>query len=139
MAYFFTQALDSAGQKEMALSVFKEAVRHGIVRPWKFTSDNRGTSIRAMDLHQFSSALSRSAIRSHLEGVLAGSDTPKHDLVVIVGKGLNSINEPILGTAVNQLLQEEYDIVASIDPLNSGRLIVSKDALAKIFQSQKWS
>lgn len=41
-------ALDKAGQKELAQSTYEEAVRDGVVAPWKMTRGNGRALIRAM-------------------------------------------------------------------------------------------
>ena len=132
------QALDYAGQKEMAQAIYEEAVQTGILKPWKTSKDSNGHPIRALDLHQFSGALSRAVIRSHLESLLARPQTSLDELVIVVGKGLHSIGGPILGDTVKTLLQEEYGITALVDKANAGRLIVGKQVLESLVESRGW-
>lgn len=132
------QALDSAGQKEMAQSVYEEGVSLGIVKPWKKALVNQ-RSARALDLHQFSSAMTRSAIRSHLEAISFGSVKVEANLVVIVGKGLHSAKDPVIGSTVTTIIRNEFKTPVSVDPANKGRLIVLKEDLQRLGESRKWT
>ena len=134
------QALDSAGQKEMAQSIYDEGVISRAVKPWKTSKNAEGRPIRVLDLHLFSAALARAAVRSYLESLLAGRRRAVvDDLVIVVGKGLRSIAAPVLGAAVTKILSEEYDIVASVVESNTGRLIVEKKDLQKLIDTRGWS
>jgi hypothetical protein len=107
------------------------------VKPWK-TANTSNKSLRALDLHQFSSAMTRSAIRSYLEAISDGSIEVEDDLVVIVGKGLHSTRQPVLGTTVTTLLHDEFGLKPSIDPTNQGRLIIPKEDLEMLSERRKW-
>lgn len=134
------QALDSAGQKELAQSIYDEGVISRAVKPWKTSEDAEGRPIRVLDLHLFSAALARAAVRSYLENLLAGRRRAVvDDLVIVVGKGLRSSAAPVLGAAVSKILSEEYDIVASVVESNIGRLIVEKKDLQKLIDTRGWS
>jgi pentatricopeptide repeat domain-containing protein 1 len=132
-------ALDTAGQKELAVSMYEEAVRKRIIRPWRFTRDGNGARIRAIDLHQFSAAMARAALRSHFIALLSGKvSTSEEDLTIIVGKGLRSEGEPVLMPSVHKLLLEEYGIRATIDEKNIGRIVLSADALEEMVARNGW-
>lgn len=118
-------------------SVYEEAVRTGIVRPWKTTKKSNGQSIRALDLHQFSVALARAAVRSHLEKLLAYPHNLAEDLVIVVGKGLRSADDPVLGSAIS-VLCEEYGVDPSYDGSNSGRLIIYRESLHDLIETSGW-
>ena len=128
-------ALDQAGQKEMSTSVYDEAARSGILKPWKTTKNSRGQSIRALDLHQFSGSLARAAVRSHLESLFSRPRTVTEDLVIVVGKGLHSTSRPVLGSAVSSLC-EEYGIKPSFDGSNAGRLVISRESLQELIKTR---
>eukprot|EP00977_Amphora_coffeiformis_P023497 scaffold13479_cov166-Amphora_coffeaeformis.AAC.9 len=130
-------ALDQAGQKEMSISVYDEAVRSGILKPWRTTQNSRRQSIRALDLHQFSGSLARAAVRSYLESLLERPRRVSEDLVIVVGKGLHSTDRPVLGSAVASLC-EEYGIKPSVDSSNAGRLIISRESLQELIKTRGW-
>jgi pentatricopeptide repeat domain-containing protein 1 len=134
-------ALDKAGQKDLAQTLYDDGVRAKIVRPWTRTRDPRsGELIRAVDLHNFSEAMAKTAMRSVLESLLQGK--PVHDvtteLVIIVGKGKGSEYDPVLLPAVQKLLDEDYEVPCSMDPLNAGRLIVTSEALQSFVARRSW-
>jgi pentatricopeptide repeat protein len=133
------QALDNAGQKEMAQSIYVEAAQKGVVKPWKISKNSQGDPLRLMDLHQFSAALARAAVRSHLERLLAKPPTRIEDLVIVVGKGLHSLEKPVLDKAVSSVLTEEFDLTPYVDEANRGRIVVHKEALQKLVALRGWS
>jgi pentatricopeptide repeat domain-containing protein 1 len=124
-------ALENAGQKDMALSIFRDAMRKDVVKPWRNTRDEKGNYMRAMDLHSFSAAMARAAVRNHLEQLRSKSPTDEfHDLVIVVGKGLRSGDEqPVLRDAAEQVLLREYGLTSEVDSSNYGRLLVKGEAI----------
>jgi pentatricopeptide repeat domain-containing protein 1 len=124
-------ALENAGQKEMALSLFRDAMRKDVVKPWRNTRDEKGNYMRAMDLHSFSAAMARAAVRNHLEQLRRKSPTDVfHDLVIVVGKGLRSGDErPVLRNAAEEVLMREYGLTSEVDSSNNGRLVVKGEAI----------
>ena len=42
------EALDKAGQKELAQSKYREAFKEKLINPWKQTKDSEGKTIKAM-------------------------------------------------------------------------------------------
>lgn len=120
----------------MAQTYYDEAARSGIVKPWKFTKDSRGRQVRVLDLHRFSGALSRTVVRSFVEGLFVRPRLIEDDLVIVVGKGIHSETVPVLKSAVLDTLHEEYKIKAYADPSNAGRLIISKRHLEKLVETR---
>ena len=51
------------------------------------------------------------------------------DLVIITGKGLRSLDEPVLRDTVQRVLHTEYGFTGRVDPDNRGRLIVDREKL----------
>lgn len=133
------QALDSAGQKEFAQSVYEEGAASGAVKPWKTSKDSVGRPIRVLDLHMFSGSLARAAVRSYLENLLCGKRAVTDDVVIVVGKGLRSRNDPVLRTAVTKMLLEDYGIRATDVETNAGRLKITKDDLQMLVAKRRWS
>lgn len=132
-------ALDKAGQKEIAQSFYKEGVQRKIVNPWRFTRDQNDEKVRAMDLHKFSAAMARAAVRSHFETMLMNArPIIVDDLIIIVGKGLRSTEEPVLMPAVQKLLEHEYGIQAKFQANNRGRLVVDVDTLRAFVTTKSW-
>ena len=64
--------------------------------------------------------------------VLKGSD-----LLVIVGKGLRSADDPVLLPTVQGLFHE-YGIQAKIEPTNAGRLLVDRRSLQGFVSGRSW-
>jgi hypothetical protein len=140
-------ALDESGQKEMAVELYREGLEQRYIpSPWRTTIDfaNPLVPILALDLHNYSAAMARTVIRMHMNDLLMGGamtnasgekiyDGEGMDWVIIVGKGSHSIDcNPVLGTAVETVLSKEYQMFARVDPLNSGRLIVSRDQIREM-------
>jgi pentatricopeptide repeat protein len=157
-------ALDKAGQKELALSKYVEGRELGIVvDPWRWTRTREGSSVYALvsasfelftastsfvsssnsgpqDLHRFSAAMAKVALRSALDSSLAKKQTEftGKDLVIITGIGHNRATEPILKSITLDLLSSEYQITAKVDPLNPGRVVLDSDTLLKFVNSKSW-
>jgi pentatricopeptide repeat domain-containing protein 1 len=126
------EGLDKAGQKDLATRIHQEGVRAKLIHPWRTTRASSGKSVRAMDLHSFSAAMARAAIRGHVDSiVLSKSWSADDDWVIVVGKGLRSEDEPVLLSAAMSLLRDEYGIEASVDPENAGRIVVPFAQLQK--------
>lgn len=134
-------ALEEAGQREMAESIYKEALDDDILLPWKARmGDNQNEWIRAMDLHQFSQPLAKVAVRTALESLLTPRPqfTIDKDLVIIVGKGNRSeTGEPALRPIVQELL-DEMAIPFTISEKNSGRIIIPATDLSDYVQRMSW-
>lgn len=135
-------ALDEAGQKELAQDLYKEGLTNNVMRPpWTRTrSASSGELIRAMDLHNFSVAMARAAIRSTFESFVNDS-RPAHvkgELVIIVGKGKGSTSDPVLMPTVKEILDEDYGVPCHVDPRNAGRLIVTAADLQKFVANSTW-
>ena len=127
-------ALDKAGQKELALSKYDEAIRKKFLQsPWHQTKDSsNGESIWALDLHTFSAAMAKAAIRSHIESLLARKSEKmwlNNDWIIVVGKGLRSENSPVLKSTVQTILNAEFGLQSEVMCENEGRLIVRSENL----------
>jgi pentatricopeptide repeat domain-containing protein 1 len=155
-------ACEEAGQKELAMEKYKEGLKHGIISsPWRTTTivttvTSRNATkrqrvivpIRAMDLHHYSAAMAKAAVRSYLDSLLASrNNAVVNDLgwTIIVGKGLRSRdNEPILLPTLRKLLEHEYGIDVSKSKssedgeINTGRLVVDGDTLRQFVASKSW-
>jgi hypothetical protein len=79
------------------------------------------------------------AIRSLLDSLLKpGAELPAEgDLVVIVGKGLRSVDVPVLLPTLQDLFRQEYGIEAKLDVENSGRLIVDRQQLCDFIAADR--
>ncbi|GKY92198.1 hypothetical protein MPSEU_000191000 [Mayamaea pseudoterrestris] len=133
-------AFDKAGQKELAQIAYDEGRASGAFNPWRMTIGANGERIKALDLHRFNTAMARTAIRSYLESLLAkgSSNVIEEDLVIVVGKGKHSSDEPVLASAACRLLKNEYKIAPAIDDSNPGRVIIRCDELNKFIARKSW-
>jgi pentatricopeptide repeat domain-containing protein 1 len=132
-------ALDKAGQKELAQSVYEEGVSTGTLRPWRTTADTEGKRIRALDLHSFNSAMARSSLRSHLEWLLnTGKQGVNDDLMIIVGKGKHSQETPVLRGTVCRFLKLEYGIEPVVNDNNPGRISIPSKSLNDFITKRSW-
>ncbi|KAI2512794.1 PPR repeat [Fragilaria crotonensis] len=126
-------ALDAASQKELAQDLYEQGLESSIVRrPWTRTRAASGDWIRALDFHNYSSAMARTAIRSVMESLISDGKPAhdvKKDLIVVVGKGKGSKFDPVLGQAVQEVLRDNYGVPCRVDPDNAGRLIVEASDL----------
>lgn len=137
-------ALDRAGQRELAESIYDDALRSGLTSPWKPRYDSDGSSIRAMDLHQFSVPMARIAVRSAFESFLSnGKESQQHpstnDLIIIVGKGKGSEDgKAALMPEIQKLLRSELDVSFEVEESNSGRIRVSAYSLQSFVERKSW-
>lgn len=142
-------ALDGASQKELADHIYKEALRDGIISPWKFRSasnkknNNRSDlKIRVLDLHQFSVPMAKVAVANVMESLLKANPVHdlKKDLIIIVGKGKgsDSIQGPVLLPVVVNLLKLEYGVESFLDENNSGRIRIPSDSLLDFTSQRAW-
>lgn len=137
-------ALDKAGQKELAVCKYDEGIRRKYIEsPWRLTKDSSvpDNTIWAIDLHSYSAAMAKAAIRSHLNILLSGrfeASVNSSDWTIIVGKGLRSETEPVLKSAVQSLLKIEYGIMTFADEENYGRLIISNESLRECAMKRIW-
>lgn len=138
-------ALDTAGQKELAVNMYEDGLHKKFIKsPWRLTLDSvTAEQIKAIDLHSYSAALARAAIRSHMDALHASTDLDSRmladDLTIIVGKGLRSeAAVPVLKKAVHDLLQSEYGITATVDGQNEGRLLIPSSTLRQFVDSRSW-
>lgn len=128
-------ALDNAGQKEMAESIYREALKDKTVNPWKWTWDDESRRIRVMDLHRFSAPMSKIAVRNVIDSFLLGKPVhdDRKDLTIIVGKGKGSEDGiRVLMPEVRALLINEYGLESWIDEKNNGRLYIKSIDLQKL-------
>ena len=83
--------------------------------------------------------MAKTAIRSVMDNYQARShDNITVDLIIITGKGLRSVEAPILASAVAGVLQNEYHVVARQDEFNEGRLIVDVESLKNFVARGNW-
>lgn len=127
-------ALDRAGQKELAISAFGEGVRRRAIMPWRNSLSSDGETLQVMDLHSFSAAMARTAVRSYMESVARERCEVIEDWVIVVGKGKHSDFVPVLKTAVLEILRGEFGLEARSDPTNLGRVIVPATSLKQYIE-----
>ena len=85
--------------------------------------------------------MTRAALRSTLDSYLEnrrGVESVGDDLMVITGKGLNSIKDPILQETTLDVLTNEYGVQAQVDEFNAGRVIVRKELLGEFINAKSW-
>lgn len=60
------------------------------------------------------------------------------DLVIITGKGLNTVNNagPVLQRATLDLLEKEYGLLGAVKDSNTGRVVVDIDMLKEFVYSR---
>jgi Smr domain len=106
--------------------------------PWRFTKESvSGEPIEALDLHSYSAAMARAAIRNYMNSILVKptllESSPTKlipDWTIIVGQGWHSSRDgPVLKDTVLNLLDLEYGIQAVVDDRNLGRVRISADVL----------
>jgi len=132
-------SLENAGQRELAANIYEDALRDGIVRPWKYTLNSIGT--RVLDLHQFSAPLAKTSIRSMMESLLLTQPVHdiKKDLIIIVGKGNGSERgHSVLSPLVKKVLLDEFNITSDTDEWNAGRIVVRAQSLMAFVQAKSF-
>ena len=86
--------------------------------------------------------MASSAVRSYLDSFLArGSKFPLSkldDLVIIVGKGLRSFEEPVLLPTLRGVLSQEYGIDGKVDTENRGRIVIAAETLRALIVDRSW-
>jgi pentatricopeptide repeat protein len=152
-------ALDVAAQKEFAVNVYREGLRKRYIQtPWRMTKDSSSITnepIMAMDLHTYSAAMARAAIRHHMNTLLSRpgkvmmtnmetittttNSTIISDWIIIVGQGYHSIDgRPVLKDTVLNVLQTEYGIAAIVDDRNLGRVIIPANSIQQFISKRRW-
>lgn len=153
-------ALDKSGQRELADTIYREAVADQILSHWKWNQSENlddGRLVRMMDLHQYSVSMARIAVSHVIESMLLNdndsydidaepmmaatrmSPTPhdkSKDLVIITGKGRD--NDGVLGPIIMQVLRDLGMTGAKMDDTNKGRIIVSSKELNEFVKLRKW-
>lgn len=134
-------ALEKANQLELAESIYTDAIRDGVVSPWKRRHDNDGKLRIMMDLHQFSAPMAKIAIRSYMDSLLSPRRKVygKGDAVFIVGKGKRSEERPVLMPTILRLFREEFRIDVTVDKNNTGRVRLSKESIERFIKQKKWN
>ena len=135
------EALDKAEQKELAQSIYDEGLDLGLLDPWKTTTNGKGESIIALDLHKFSGSMAKAAIRKTMDSWLDEKDSTgglSGDFVIITGKGKHSLSNPVLQETTKNVLLE-YGIEADMDESNRGRIVVCYRDLLDCFEDKSWS
>jgi pentatricopeptide repeat protein len=143
-------ALDNAGQKEFALHIYREGIKKQYIpSPWRYTKASMSDDILiyAMDLHSYSAAMARAAIRDYMDTLVHRSRNNKAsnttvisgDCIIIVGQGYHSIDRrPILKDKVMNLLQFEYGIIAIVDETNFGRVRILYNDIQQYISQHQW-
>ena len=84
--------------------------------------------------------MAKIAVRSYMESLLLQrrNEDINADAVFIVGKGKGSEGKPVLMPAIMQLLCDDYCVDAAVDPINQGRIRVSKDSIERFIKRKRW-
>ncbi len=135
-------ALEKGDQRELAESIYKQALKDKVLSPWKYTLDsNQKDRIRAMDLHQFSVPMAKIAVRTVMDSLLlkTAHDVDK-DLVIVLGKGKGSVDgKTKLMPSIRKLLKEEYGLDPLVEKNNSGRIRLRMDKLKDFIETRRWN
>jgi pentatricopeptide repeat protein len=135
-------ALDNAGQKEFAVNIYREGIRKQFIQsPWRTTKDTISEEpILALDLHSYTAAMTRAALRNHMNTLLRqGKIDVGSDLIIIVGQGHHSMDgRPVLKDAVLSLFETEFGIVGLVDERNLGRVTIPASHLQQHVSRNRW-
>lgn len=134
-------ALEKAGQQELAKSKYIEGRKLKIVNPWRQTKDSSGDPKGAMDLHKFSGAMAKAAVRTYMDGSNLGGGKPRpisDELIIITGKGIHSQKDPVLQESVIKVLSNEYGVRACVDESNWGRISIPPKELERYILRNQW-
>jgi DNA-nicking Smr family endonuclease len=85
--------------------------------------------------------MAKAAIRSTMDSYLERKNpeySPSKDLVIITGKGLNSVNDPVLKGTVLRILTRDYGVEGKVEESNQGRIVVDVQALLEFVGSKSW-
>lgn len=88
--------------------------------------------------------MAKAAVRSCMDSYLLRNkkktikDTGEKDLVIITGKGLNTVNGdgPVLQDTTLSLLQREYGLHGTINDHNEGRVVLDVGTLKEFVGSR---
>lgn len=135
-------ALERGEQRELAETLYRQALKDKVFSPWKYTFDsNQKDRIRVMDLHQFSVAMAKIAVRTAMDSLLLKTTTHdvSKDLVIVLGKGKGSIDgKTKLMPSIRNLLKEEYSLDACIETSNAGRIRILSNDLKGFVDTRRW-
>ena len=73
-----------------------------------------------------------------METLLSSKTFDGSDAIFIVGKGNRSDDGPVLMPVILQLLREEYEVSATIDEQNSGRIRVTNETITYLIEKKRW-
>ena len=125
-------ALDRAGQTELASAIYQEALLEAYIRrPLKRRRDIDDKHRLMVDLHNHSGPMAKCAVRHYFESIIKRK--PMEDAVIIVGKGNRSKEEPVLRSTIVNLLKDEYNVEVAVEPSNTGRLRIAREALQSYY------
>ena len=135
-------ALERGDQRELAETLYRQGLKEKLFSPWKYTMDsNQKDRIRVMDLHQFSVAMAKIAVRTAMDSLLlknTSHDVSK-DFVIVLGKGKGSVDGKIkLMPSIRNLLKEEYSLEAHIETSNAGRIRIKSNDLKSFVDTRRW-
>ena len=98
-----------------------------------------------MDLHSYSAAMTRAAIRNHINTLLRPGKVMNTtlattlDWIIIVGQGYHSLDgRPILKDTVLNMLRVEYGIDAVVDDRNLGRVLIPANSIQQFISKRRW-
>jgi hypothetical protein len=81
--------------------------------------------------------MAKAAVRCTIDSYLNKKNT-SGDLVTITGKGLSSVNDPILQGTTLDILEREYGVNGRVDDSNQGRIVVDLEILRVFVSSKSW-
>ena len=85
--------------------------------------------------------MAAAAIRDVMETYRAGASAKSKisdGLVIITGKGLNSVGNPVLQRVVQTILLQEYALKAKVIKTNRGRMVIERTALQSFVDKNSW-
>jgi len=116
------ESLEKMQRNEEADEAYMDAVKRGFyVDFWR---DQEGK----LDLHTASEAIARVVLRAWMDDLKSGDRKPAN-LIIVTGRGNNSVGAPVLPKGVRSFLRETHGPVARDDPNNPGILTLTKDSI----------
>lgn len=122
------EALESSGGEESTIdSIYAGGIEQKVFSHWKIKEDDLN---KVLELHDFTIAMSKAALRQALDELLAENFRADKDLVIITGSGNHSEGGfSIIKPALQAYLKDNFSppLHALEMSSNPGRLIIPKE------------
>lgn len=123
------EVLNNAREFNLLDSYYQQGLRSGVLS--HYHKDNKGSDL-AIDLHGWSTALARAALRNVMKDYKETyyHSGPIKTLRIMTGKGYSK-NQPVLRPAVTKMLTSDFDPPLEFELASNGDILVKPEGIMK--------